>query len=67
MSLSWWWLRGANNNNNFYNINSSGDWNNNNPNNSGGVALGSSLADKVTLRGEIRTGGEKEIVTFPKG
>ena len=60
-------MRRANNNNNFNNINTSGSNNNNNANNSGAVALGSSLADKVTPRGEISTGGEKEIATFPEG
>ena len=49
-SAAWWWLRSANNNNNFNNVNTDGSNNNNNANNTGGVALGSSLRDKVTNR-----------------
>ena len=49
-SAAWWWLRSANNNNNFNNVNTDGSNNNNNANNTGGVALGSSLRDKVTDR-----------------
>ena len=49
-NAAWWWLRSANNNNNFNNVNTDGSNNNNNANNTGGVALGSSLRDKVTDR-----------------